>query len=42
MKPLPLLLALLLAWLAVAGGDHLTGYPHFLGAGEPRDIWLAG
>lgn len=40
MKPLPLLLALLLAWLAVAGGYHLTGYPHFLGGGGAAPFGL--
>ena len=40
MKPLPILLALLLAWLAVAGGYHLVGYPHFLGGGGPAPFGL--
>ncbi len=40
MKVLPLLLALLLAWLAVAGGYHLTGYLHFQGGGGPAPFGL--
>jgi len=35
MKALPLLLALLLAWLAVASGHHLVDAPHFWGGGGP-------
>lgn len=40
MKALPLLLAVLLAWLAVASGYHLMDYPHFLGGGGPAPSLL--
>lgn len=41
MKALSIMLALLLAWLAVAGGYHLTGFPHFLGGGGPAPLsWI--
>ena len=41
MKVLPLLLAVLLAWLAVAGGYHLVDVPHFWGGGDTVPLpWI--
>ncbi len=41
MKALTLLLALVLAWLAVASGYHLVDAPHFRGGGGPAPMpWI--